>query len=190
MFYQELPTGQVDFRRPDSGHAAYHTAGADRLYWAASDTYEIKVHGLDGKLISLIRKQHDYQTVGPSAASPIIEKHVAALEDAATAAMVRRVLSNLPAHGRAPALGWPAWASRNAPELQVDPDGNLWVVEFFMPEEDRNARTVFDAEGVWLGSVTLPAAFMPKHIGRDFILGTWTDSLDVEHVRVYGLIKP
>ncbi|MEX2280873.1 MAG: 6-bladed beta-propeller [Gemmatimonadota bacterium] len=190
IFYQELPTGQVDFRRPYFGHAAYHTAGPDRLYWASTDTFEIKVHSLDGKLISLIRKQHDYQSVSPASASPIIEKHVATLSDAATAASVRRHLSSMPVSGHAPALGWPAWASLSAPELQVDADGNLWVVEFFMPDEERNARTVFDRDGVWLGSVRLPPRFMPRQIGSDFILGKWTDDLDVEHVRVYQLIKP
>jgi hypothetical protein len=28
------------------------------------------------------------------------------------------------------------------------------------------------------------------HIGPDFVLGVWRDDLDVEHARLYELIKP
>jgi hypothetical protein len=49
---------------------------------------------------------------------------------------------------------------------------------------------VFGAEGEWLGTVELPARFNPGQIGGDSILGVSTDSLDVEHVQVFRLIKP
>jgi hypothetical protein len=36
-------------------------------------------------------------------------------------------------------------------------------------------------------TVELPVGLDPTHIGNDFVLGTWKDDVDVEHVRLYGL---
>jgi hypothetical protein len=41
-----------------------------------------------------------------------------------------------------------------------------------------------------LGSVALPDRFRPTQIGSDFVLGVWSDDLDVQHVRMYRLDKP
>ncbi len=41
-----------------------------------------------------------------------------------------------------------------------------------------------------LGKVVFPVVFEPMHIGDDFVLGEWRDEFDVEHVRLYRLIKP
>jgi hypothetical protein len=41
-----------------------------------------------------------------------------------------------------------------------------------------------------LGDVTTPADFRITQIGDDFMLGVWRDDLDVEHVRMYELLKP
>jgi len=49
---------------------------------------------------------------------------------------------------------------------------------------------VFDPDGRFLGSVTLPARFTSYQIGSDFILGRWEDELEVEYVEVYDLLKP
>jgi hypothetical protein len=189
-FYQETPTGGVDFRRPFFGHTSTSAAGRDRVFWAVTDTFEIRVHTLDGRPLAVFRKRHDYATITAADAEPLIAQRLEAVPDPNVQRQVRRMLGNLPAEGRAPAFGWPVWADALGPELQVDDDGNLWVVEYFLPRETRNARTVFSQDGVWLGSVVLPPAFAPAHIGSDFILGTWRDSLDVEQVQLYDLIKP
>ena len=48
---------------------------------------------------------------------------------------------------------------------------------------------MFDPSGEILGVVETPERFTIHEIGRDFVLGHWTDDMDVEHVRLYGLIK-
>ena len=48
---------------------------------------------------------------------------------------------------------------------------------------------MFDPAGAMLGVVETPARFTVDEIGPEFILGRWTDELDVEHVQVYELIK-
>lgn len=59
-----------------------------------------------------------------------------------------------------------------------------------MPHEERNSRTVFRDDGRWWGTVELPPRFAPTHIGDEFVLEVWRDSMDMEHVRLYELIKP
>lgn len=46
---------------------------------------------------------------------------------------------------------------------------------------------VFDPEGRWITTITLPGSFPVDEIGEDYILGVWKDELDVEYVRMYSL---
>jgi hypothetical protein len=188
-FFQESPFGPPDMRRPFFGHTSVYVAAGERLYWAATDTFEIRVHAQDGRLLAIFRKQHDYVPLTTADVEPLITRQLANVTDPNAAREARRMLENLPIPQRAPAFGWPVGATRYGPELQVDEDGNIWVVEFSMPDQPRNARIVFDSSGVWLGTVELPERFAPTQIGRDFVVGTWRDSVDVEHVRMYRLNK-
>lgn len=55
------------------------------------------------------------------------------------------------------------------------------------PGTTGRAWIVFDPEGRLLATVELPEDLVVRQIGRDWVLGTWRDALDVEHVRVHGL---
>jgi hypothetical protein len=48
--------------------------------------------------------------------------------------------------------------------------------------------SVFDGTGRWLCDVTMPARFLPKEIGRDYVLGVARDADDGETVVMYRLI--
>jgi hypothetical protein len=48
---------------------------------------------------------------------------------------------------------------------------------------------VFNAEGVWLGTMNLPERFELKGIADDLVYGTARDADDVETVRVYRILK-
>jgi hypothetical protein len=72
----------------------------------------------------------------------------------------------------------------------LDDEGNLWVDEFQPPPSALPTWTVFDADGRMLGAVSMPDRFRPMQIGADFVLGVWSDDLDVQHVRMYRLEKP
>jgi hypothetical protein len=94
-------------------------------------------------------------------------------------------------------------------DMRGDGDGGLWVreydfadmVEFFDSALSRRTGvravrpairkwTVFDSTGRLMGDVALPQRFDVWGIGRDWILGIWRDDLDVEHVRIYRIVKP
>jgi hypothetical protein len=62
------------------------------------------------------------------------------------------------------------------------------VAEYRLPG-DPLRWAVFDPEGRFLGHVDTPEADRITHIGADFVLGLWTEEMDVEHVRVYRLEK-
>jgi len=182
-FYQERSDGTVDFGSPFFAHATHYAIWGDRLAWAATDTFQIHVHRLDGTLVSLIRKQHPQRTVTEVDVQPLIDQRASSLTDENLRPLVRRTLAAIP-RGTFPTFG----ASDGiGPSLQVDDDGNLWIAAYAMPGESRNDRFVFDRDGVWLGTVVLPPRFAPRHIGADFILGRSRDSLDVEHVQLFRL---
>ncbi|WP_420127741.1 6-bladed beta-propeller [Longimicrobium sp.] len=74
-------------------------------------------------------------------------------------------------------------------DLRMDPAGNAWVRRPADPDAE-TPWDVFDAEGRLLGTVTTPAGLRVTQIGADFIVGTWSDEMDVPHVRVHRLEKP
>lgn len=83
-----------------------------------------------------------------------------------------------------------------ARSMVVDIAGNIWVEPFPTPGTLQVSYLVFRPDGVWLGSVVLPAGlkrgtsprFDPAlEIGRDYVLGVWVDELGVELVREYPL---
>ena len=187
-FFQETPFG-VDRRRPFFGHTASHVAWKNHVYWGITDRFEINVQSQDGALLAVIRIQERARSVSAADVNEVIRRRVDTLSPAMREP-VRRVLSRMPAGGDVPAFGWPVWSDSHGSELQVDDEGNIWVVQYFEPNAPRNARTIFDANGRWLGTVRLPARFTPLHLGADIVLGKWLDSLDVEHLQLYQLIKP
>ena len=73
--------------------------------------------------------------------------------------------------------------------LRVDSEGNLWVAGYRVPGEENNDWSVFDTRGRWLGDVGLPEGLSVLDIGGDYLLGGFTDDLDVEHLVLYELIK-
>lgn len=97
-------------------------------------------------------------------------------------------------------------------ELIFDEAGNLWArrydhfdaIAFFNDEQlpgttDVRVRdvpdtprtwTVFDPTGALLGNVVTTPGFVVHEIGDDWMIGVWRDSLDVEHVRMYRIVKP
>jgi len=72
-------------------------------------------------------------------------------------------------------------------DLMVDPDGNLWALDFSRPGDERRRWVVFAADGRARGAVETPPGLRVLDIGRDYVLGVWQDDLDVEHVRRYEL---
>jgi len=76
--------------------------------------------------------------------------------------------------------------------FQLDHLGFVWVSPYDVPGRrvmDRIDWDVFDPDGVFVASVTIPRDFRPTEIGVDYLLGVNTDTLDVQRVHMYSLSR-
>ena len=174
--------------------SAEYEAWHDRLLTADTDCFEILVHNWDGRLHSIFRKAHRsaavtnddidtaYDLLYNRSSRDFIRKAVAA------AFREFEFATTMPATGR-----W-AWERVQSQRpalrgLEVDDVGNVWGLEYNRPGDHQRRWTVFDSEGVLLGTVPFPIGFDPLHIGDDFVLGWRLGELDEISVELYGLEK-
>ena len=82
--------------------------------------------------------------------------------------------------------------------IHADATGHLWLAPYYVAGADPPPFEVHAPDGTWLGSVSVPPglqrAFIQyqapyMEIGEDYILGVWTDDLDVQYVRMYRINK-
>lgn len=145
-------------------------------YEGYTERYEIARRGPSGAADLVIRASR--RTVPVTDAE--VEAHKAermADADAGFRPQLERLYQDIPFPSTMPAFG----------DLQVDAAGNLWVLEVPSPGDDRRIWTVFDTAGRMLGTIETPPGVAVREIGRDYLLGTWSDELDVEYVRLYRL---
>jgi hypothetical protein len=148
----------------------------DRFYAGHTAAYEIVRYTPAGTPDLIIRLAWS--------AVPVTSEDVARLKaerldraDAGFRQSLERLFQDIPFPSTFPAFS----------DLQVDPLGNLWVGDVDWPGDDGRRWTVFGPDGLALGAVETPAGVTVREIGRDYVLGTWRDELDVEHVRLYAL---
>ena len=82
--------------------------------------------------------------------------------------------------------------------VHVDATGHIWLQPYYVAGADPPPFEIHAPDGAWLGSVSVPPglerAFVQyqapyMEIGEDYILGVWTDDLDVQYVRMYRIDK-
>lgn len=69
--------------------------------------------------------------------------------------------------------------------MLVASDGRLWVEEYRSPAETQSRWVVFDPNGRLVTTLELPDGFRLAEVGRDYLLGSWRDEDDLDHVRAY-----
>ena len=89
-----------------------------------------------------------------------------------------------------PAFGYePLSASYDEQAMLVTDLDGLWLQPFQLPDSVGAAWSRFDAQGLYEGTVALPARFRPTAVRGDVVLGVYRDAADVESVRAYRLIE-
>jgi len=159
------------------GRTTLQAVSGNTAYIGPTDRYEIFRYGVGGQLDMIVRKEHEDLVV--RTADVDVEKQ-RMLEDAFNddwRQTLERMFLDMPIPATMPAFDG----------LQVDGQGNLWVGEYRRPSDPQPRWTVFAADGHVLGTVETPPGLTIHQIGDDFILGTWEDEMEVEHVRLYGL---
>lgn len=164
------------------GRRQYVAVAEDRVYAGAGDRYEIEVYRPGRGLARLIRRLTPNPPVDDAAIERLRQHRLAGVDDAEARRRIEQSLADVDFPETMPAYG----------PLQVDALGNLWVEMYheYRDPQENSSWSVFDPEGRWLGVVETPAGLEIQEIGADYILGVWRDELDVEHVRLYGLLKP
>jgi len=161
----------------------------DSIIWIApNDDYTVRMLDAAGRVRRLVRVL--------SAPVRVTAEHLAAWRadlfarypdlTQAQRAETERVLAAMPVPETMPAYDG----------IDVDREGNLWAHAYRLPgNTGPDSVRVFDTRGRWLGDLSLPAGIkrqgqpLPLEIGDDWILGIWTDALDVDYVRLYRLAK-
>lgn len=161
--------------------SAVTAVAGDRLYYSAAEEHEILAYGENGELYQIIRQMVEPRILSPEDIDAYVEERMenAPSEQDGRQAWLR-FLGDMP---------WPDVLPAYR-ELKTDRQGALWARVFNRFGDETPRWYVFDGEGVWLGTVVLPDRFDLYDIGDDYVLGRWRDDLDVEHVRLYALIKP
>ena len=157
------------------GHPfARNTVGAawgELLAIGDQATYEVKAFAADGTLARIVRRDGDLEIPTQADQLSYYERRYADQPPDRRAESLRRV-RDMPLVD-----SYPAYSG-----ILSDRLGNLWVQEYRSP-----VWTVFDREGRVQGLVEVPSDLRIFEIGRDYILGRFSDALGVEYVQVWAL---
>jgi len=74
--------------------------------------------------------------------------------------------------------------------IRVTRDGHLWVRDYDRPPYDAPHRwVILDPEGRLVGRIETPRNLRIFEIGSDYVLGVDRDELDIERLRLHGLVR-
>ena len=160
------------------GRRAMFALSGTHLFFGPGNSYHIDVFSSNGRLERSIR-----QLV---ANGPVTKQEIERIrrppEDQSRPRPpgFQQLINRMPFPETKPAYG----------ELVVDAASNLWVAEYSLRLFETTSWTVFDPQGTLLGTVQMPRGSRVRQIGHDYVLATWRGEDEVEHVRLYELVKP
>lgn len=171
--------GGFGFRVPPFARSSDMIAAGDRLYIADTGVAEVRVEAPDGTPRMRVRWSASPAAVDADRIAAAREHAQEEARDEGDRRAVAEMFETMPMPATVPALS----------RVRVDAAGRIWVRDWTAPwAEPANVRwRIFAADGALVATADLPAAFVPTDIGEAYVLGTWRDALDVEHVRLYGL---
>lgn len=172
--------GSITNAKHPMGRRLVTAISGEHFYYTPGDSYEVSVYSSDGKLERIVRR------LAPPL--PLTVDEIARYRELA-------MREAPPGQERT----WRRWLDEEMPyppsfptysRLVVDREENIWAQQYPLISDSTPRWTVFDRAGRLLGDVTFPDRFHSFEIGADYVVGVWRDELDVEHVRLYDLVKP
>lgn len=163
---------------PFSPPTAY-AAGADQFAMGAGRSPEVGVWNHQGKLVRIVRWSAERRAVTRALLDQYRAHELEGEGDPNERRRVEQFLAEAPVADTLPVYQ----------SLLVDDSGHLWVEAYRPPWEREPTWEVFAPDGRWLGRIRTPVRLRILHIGGDFVLGRWRDENDVEHVRLYPLVR-
>lgn len=176
--YESVVFSQGDGRAlwGKNSHLAVH---GDGVYLGSADSLEYQIRSPDGRLRRVVRVPGYDLTLSDGEIQA--ERNAFMPDPSEAGPIIREIMNEQPDRSHRPAYA----------DMVVDADGNVWLEEYLGRHEQGEPVEwqVFDPEGRWLGSVTLPPRFHVFRIGPDWILGKRPDQLDVEHIQLLRLSR-
>lgn len=160
------------------GPFSAHSIAGDSLAHGWSDAPEVEIYDRTGRLRRSIRWKAEPVPVRSGDLRDFQERYYAGNDERS-----RRIRA---AHEEMPIPATKPYYS----DLLLDRTGHLWVANYRWGGDRSRSWQVFDPRGRWLGEVVGPQDFTPRDIGEDWVLGTFVDDFDVQHVLLYRLDKP
>ncbi len=163
------------------------------LWYGVNNEYRIGVYDADGALQRIVTKPFEATAVADRDQAKMLEFLEEAWRDAGVPPQAIPRLKDAVSFADV----YPAYA-----QFQVGPGQTMWVQHIQSPSalteeelanynflEDIGAPDwdVFDADGRFLGVVTMPSRFAPRTFVDDKIYGVWRDELDVQYVVRLGV---
>jgi hypothetical protein len=164
-----------------------------RILTAMNAVYRIEVRDASGKLVRVITKRYTARKVTASDQKKILDAlRKMMLQQGIPSAALDQVLGAVSF-----AETYPAMQS-----VRAGPDSTVWVQHVRTAEDLSGASgeldishmgsddwDVFEADGRYLGTLTLPPRFRPMLVRGDDFWGVQRDSLDVPSVVRYRLVQ-
>jgi hypothetical protein len=161
-----------------AGLTSHIALGANALYVASSDSFRIRVIGVDGELRRLILY-------------PSLEREY---RDAEFRERRRQALATAPAERKRSLEA--TWDPRLKPplrpslaDLRVDPSGHIWVREWGTPSDAPARWLVLDPDGQAIAVAETPPATRIADLAVDAVVLLHRDELDVQFVAVHRWVK-
>ncbi len=163
--------------------ATKFAAHGDRFIMAMTHPYEVRRYHQSGKLEWIARIDRPLRPVTPSMIAEY-NAEVTKAQSGYSPAVIADIRKRIGGDPR-----FPDSLSAYDHVLATE-DGGAWARQYSYPPDSAPRWDVFDARGIHQGTVTLRPRFHPFQIGSDFILGLGRDSLDLEYVHLFDLVRP
>lgn len=149
-----------------------------QFYYGSGDRHEIRVLDLRGSLQRIIRRVERRRPLTSSVITRYQDdRRARSLAAGAPRGLIDRALDQEPIPDSLPAYD----------RLKVDRLGAIWVRDHLAPGVESADWHIYDSDGTWVTTVTVPSRFELLDIGRDYVLVLARDELDVERIHLYDL---
>jgi hypothetical protein len=174
--YELFLVGEEYYVRSATPERVWSVTG-NKVYTGNGREFEIRVYENDGTLSKVIRLETPAVRLTPDSIAKRKERRLAAATTPEARQRIEKVYSTMNFPDSLPRFD----------NMVAAADGGIWVKEY--NTISATLWYVFNAEGVWLGTMNLPERFELKGIADDLVYGTARDADDVETVRVYRILK-
>jgi len=178
LFTTDVGQGLIPYRMP-FGPEPIYGSGQDRIYVVEPLTGEVMGFDYEGNLREIFRPSIPASAISEQDYEREKEGMISFDPRYDNRPIVERFFREVPHRTEGPAVGG----------LSVDLEGNLWLELFSAKKGLGDQWVVLADDGSPLAIVQGPPNFTPYEIGSDYLLGVWTDEMEIPYVRRYSLRK-